>query len=252
MDDHDLAAALVTDAALLAADRRRSGAEAERKTSAADLVTEADRAAEDLVRTALAEHRPEDGILGEEGARAEPVNGRRWTVDPIDGTFNYVSGLPAWCSAVSLEVDGVLAVGAVRRHQPDETWVASDGRTRCNGEDVPDLPDRDLDVVSVATFLNAFHLREGATGPVLALLGAAATVRISGSGSCDLVDVAAGRIGLWVQTDCAAWDWLPGRALVEGAGGATEVLRAHGHDWHLAGSPTAVRQAVALLRSVAV
>lgn len=80
-----------------------------------------------------------------------------------------------------------------------------------------------------------------------ALLAAAATVRISGSGSCDMVDVAAGRIGLWVQTDCADWDWLPGRALVEGAGGVATVVRAHGHDWHLAGAPTAVREAAALL-----
>jgi fructose-1,6-bisphosphatase/inositol monophosphatase family enzyme len=247
MDDHALAAALVTDAARLAAEMRTTGTAAERKTSAADLVTAADRAAEDLVRRLLREHRPDDGVLGEEGAQVEAATGRRWTVDPIDGTFNYVAGLPAWCSAVSLEVDGVLRVGAVRRHLPDETWVASDGRTTRDGEPVPDVPDVALGTGSVATFLNASHLRDDAAPTVFALLGAAATIRISGSGSCDLVDVAAGRIGLWVQTDCADWDWLPGRALVEGAGGVATIVTAHGHDWHLAGAPTAVQEAVALL-----
>lgn len=247
MDDHSLAAALVTDAARLAADMRRDGAQAERKTSAADLVTAADRAAEELVRRQLLEHRPGDGVLGEEGARSEAIDGRRWTVDPIDGTFNYVAGLPAWCSAVSLEVDGELRVGAVRRPTVDETWVASDGVTTRDGERVPPVPDVALAATSVATFLNSSHLRAAEAGPMAVLLAAAATVRISGSGSCDMVDVAAGRIGLWVQTDCADWDWLPGRALVEGAGGVATVVRAHGHDWHLAGAPTAVRQAAELL-----
>ena len=247
MDDHALAAALVTDAARLAAEMRRDGTDTERKTSAADLVTAADRAAEELVRRALLEHRPDDGVLGEEGAHAESADGRRWTIDPIDGTFNYVAGLPAWCSAVSLEVDGELRVGAVRRLLPDETWVASDGRTTCNGVPVEDMPDIPLGTSSVATFLNASHLHTAAVETVLSVLGAAATVRISGSGSCDLADVAAGRIGLWVQTDCADWDWLPGRALVEGAGGSATVVTAHGHDWHLAGAPTAMREAAAML-----
>lgn len=247
MDDHDLAAALVTDAARLAADMRVGGAAAQRKTSVADLVTAADRAAEDLVRTTLTAERPDDGVLGEEGARIDAVHGRRWTVDPIDGTFNYVAGLPAWCSAVSLEDGDQLLVGAVRRHLPDETWVASHGRTTCNGAVVATLPDTALAASSVATFLNAAHLRDSTAAPMLALLGAAATMRLSGSGSCDLADVAAGRIGLWIQTDCADWDWLPGRALVEGAGGLAVVVRAHGHDWHLAGAPTAVREAEALL-----
>ncbi|WIE77049.1 inositol monophosphatase family protein [Curtobacterium sp. MCSS17_007] len=247
LTDAALAAALVTDAARLAADMREGGTTAERKTSAADLVTAADRAAEDLVRTALLRHRPDDGVLGEEGARVDAVDGRRWTVDPIDGTYNYVAGLPAWCSAVSLEADGALLVGAVRRHLPAETWVASDGRTTRDGVPVPAVPDVPLAGSSVATFLNASHLRGDAAVPMVELLAAAATVRVSGSGSCDLADVAAGRIGLWVQTDCADWDWLPGRALVEGAGGAAVVVRAQGHDWHLAGAPTAVREAVALL-----
>jgi len=251
MDDRTLATALVTDAADLAATMRRGGTETTQKTSAADLVTAADRAAEDLVRRMLAEHRPDDGVTGEEGAHADGTSGRRWHVDPIDGTWNYVAGLPAWCSAVALETDGVLTAGAVRRHLPDETWVALDGRTECDGQVVPDIADLPLARASVATFLNAAHLRDDATAPLFALLAAAATLRVSGSGSCDLADVAAGRIGLWVQVDCAAWDWLPGRALVEGVGGTAEIVRAHGHDWHLAGAPTAVREAAALLRTQA-
>ncbi len=140
MDDHALAAALVTYAARLAAEMRTTGTAAERKTSAADLVTAADRAAEDLVRRLLREHRPRRRSAREEGAQVEAATDGvgRWTRSTA--RFNYVAGLPAWCSAVALEVDGVLRVGAVRRHLPDETWVASDGRTTRDGEPVRTCP----------------------------------------------------------------------------------------------------------------
>ena len=115
MDDKALSTVLVTESAALAADMLVAGVAAERKTSASDLVTAADRAAEGHIRDVLARERPGDGLLGEEGNASGGVTGRRWVADPIDGTFNYVSGLPAWCSAVALEVDGRLTTAAVRR-----------------------------------------------------------------------------------------------------------------------------------------
>lgn len=250
MDDATLASTLMTDAARLAVRMRAEGVASERKTSAADLVTAADHACEALVRDTLRHERPDDGLLGEEGTADETDNGRRWIVDPIDGTFNDVSGLDAWCSAIVLEVDGEPVTAAVHRASADETWTAHDGVTTCDGRTVEPIADRPLAAVGVATFVNGSHLADPTITSVLGrLLRAAATVRISGSGTCDLVGVAAGRLGLWVQEDCSPWDWLPGRALVDGAGGAAVVVERDGHTWHLAGTPTAVAEAAALVRA---
>ncbi len=165
--DRDLAVALVSRAAALAAEMRASGTRAERKTSAADLVTAADRAAEDLVHGMLAEQRPGDGVTGEEGAHDDPANGRRWTVDPIDGTYNYVAGLPpgaARCrsrwtaNSCSVPCDDSCPTRRGSRARGDHV-------RRCP---VPAIPDVPLGSGAVATFLNASHLRERATAPLFA------------------------------------------------------------------------------------
>jgi myo-inositol-1(or 4)-monophosphatase len=253
VNDIELAADLVRDAATLALRMRGEGLASERKTSNADLVSAADRAAEELIRATLASERPDDGLVGEEGAAAASKNGRRWVADPIDGTFNFLSGLASWCSAVALEVDGVLALGAVHRPSLAETWVADAGGTRLNGRRVAPVVDRPLAECGVATFVNAEGLGDARSVAVMArLLGSSATVRISGSGTCDLADVAAGRVGLWVQADCDDWDWLPGRALVEGAGGRAVVVEHLGRRWQIAGSVRAVAEAVDLVLAVEV
>jgi len=251
VDDIDLAEQLVTRAASLASELRRAGLTSERKTSNADLVSAADRAAEDLVRRTLARERVGDGLLGEEGTSSDSHNGRLWIVDPVDGTFNFLSGLASWCSAVALQVDDELVVGAVHRPELGETWLADARGTRVNGERVAPLVDRPLADSSLATYVNPSDLADATVIAVMSgLLNSAATVRISGSGTCDLADVAAGRIALWVQWDCDDWDWLPGRALVEGAGGRTEVIEHLERRWHLAGSARAVGEASEVLRAV--
>jgi len=249
-DDTALATALVTDAARLAARMRDDGLRTEHKSSVADVVTAADRAAEAAVLATLRRERPDDDVVGEEGADVATGAARRWFVDPVDGTFNFVSGLTAWCSAVALEQDGAVLASAVHRPETGETWAAGpDGTTR-DGTVVAPLDDAPLAASGVATFLGTGDLRDPATTAVFArVVAAAATVRLSGSGSCDLADVAAGRLGLWLQVDCADWDWLPGRALVEGVGGAWRVVEHGGRRWYLAGRPTAVDEAAELITS---
>lgn len=251
VDDIDLAEQLVTRAASLASELRRAGLTSERKTSNADLVSAADRAAEDLVRRTLARERVGDGLLGEEGTSSASRNGRLWIVDPVDGTFYFLSGLASWCSAVALQVDDELVMGAVHRPELGETWLADAQGTRVNGERVAPLANHPLADSSVATYVNPADMVDPTVVAVMTgLLDSAATVRISGSGTCDLADVAAERIGLWVQWDCDDWDWLPGRALVEGAGGRTEVIEHLGRRWHLAGSARAVVEASGVLLAV--
>lgn len=251
MQDSELAVRLVTEAGTLARRMRAVGLTAERKTSAADLVTAADRAAEKLIGDELRRERPADGLLGEEGAARTSTSGRRWVIDPIDGTFNFHAGLDYWCSALALEDEQGLLLGAVHQPTSAETWIGGrDIPTTLQGERLPPLVERPLSECSVATYVHPASLANPEISDVLhAVVANAATPRILGSGTCDLANVAAGRIGLWVQHDCPEWDWLPGKALVDGVGGCTSVVEAHGHHWYLAGNHGAVAEAIELLQN---
>lgn len=254
LSDPDLAADLVTTAGRLAARMRADGLRVEEKTSISDVVSDADKAAEALIVERLAAERPDDGVLGEEGAAAP---GRRtWVIDPVDGTYNFVSGLPAWCSALALvdgptgEAEGAdpmrdLALGAIYQPTTDELWLGGPAvPPTLNGEPLPRIVDRELAEVSITTYLHPPRLRHPRLrdGLVRSIAGAA-SVRIIGSGSIELAAVAAGRLGVWLHADPPLWDWLPGAALVVGLGGTTEVFEYGGHRWHAAGPATAVAQA---------
>ena len=251
-DDIELAATLVRDAGLLAAAMRRTGLETERKTSVSDVVSAADRAAEDLIVDRLREARPGDGVVGEEGTNSPAA--RTWFVDPVDGTYNFLSGMSFWCSALAL-VDVAAGdaplLGAVFHPESDELWLG--GRadpTTCNGTPVRPLVDRRLRDVSVASYLHPTRLHDdGVRVPLLRVLRKAATVRMLGSGSIELASVAGGRLGAWVQCDTLDWDWLPGVALVNAAGGATRLVHARGHRWHIAGSHQVVDEISELIET---
>lgn len=251
-DDLALAADLVREAGQLAARMLRQGLDTHHKTSVSDVVSAADHAAEELVVRRLREARPDDGLIGEEGAN-HPGE-RTWFIDPVDGTYNFLSGLPYWCSALALAergAPGVAAapsVGAVYHPFADELWLGGPGHpTSCNGVPVPRLVDTALSQLSLASYLHPQTLTDhDACEPLLRVLRGAATIRMLGSGSLELAAVAGGRLGGWAQLDSLDWDWLPGAALVTAAGGATEVLHHRGHRWHLAGN----RQAVAELRAL--
>ncbi len=252
MDDLALAAELVRAAGGLAARMRREGVSVERKSSISDIVTSADHAAELLIGARLREQRPDDGLVGEEGtAQRAGRAGRVWHIDPIDGTYNYASGIPVWCAALALADDDGPVLGAVYHPDADELWLGGrDQPTTCNGEPVPRLVDRPLAAVSLASYLHPTTLPDdGVRVPMLGALQHAATVRTFGSGSVELAWLAGARLGGFLQHDSLSWDWLPGAALVRAAGGAAEVLPAHGHDWHLAGSHQVVAEIAALLRS---
>ena len=249
-DDAALAAHLVEQAGALAARMRaESDLATEQKTSVSDLVTAADLAAEDYVVSTLRRVRPDDGIVGEEGSSHEGGSGRTWVIDPVDGTYNFASGLAYWCSALALtDADGVR-VGAVHQPSAQESWLGVRGRTTTrNGVDVSLLVDRPLDQVSLATYVHPTTVADpDVREPFLALVSAVATPRVLGSASVDLAGVATGRIGAWAQHSAADWDWFPGQQLVEGAGGATRVLEHRGHRWHLAGSRQGVEEMAARL-----
>jgi fructose-1,6-bisphosphatase/inositol monophosphatase family enzyme len=248
VDDLALAASLVTDAGRLAARMFAEGVRVSRKTSVTDVVSAADHAAEELISNRLRELRPDDGVVGEEGTSRGGV--RTWYVDPVDGTYNFVSGLPEWCSAVALaDADGPV-LGAVHQPAVDELWLGGrEQPTSCNGAVVPTLQDRPLAEVSIASYLHPATLPDDTRRePQLRAMRGAATVRMLGSGSIELAAVAAGRLGAWLQVGTLPWDWLPGVALVRAAGGAAETVEAHGHRWYVAGSSRVVDELAELVR----
>ncbi len=242
LTDLELAAELVRSAGALALGMLRAGLTVDQKTHISDVVSDADKAAEELIVDRLAELRPDDGVLGEEGS-SRP--GRRtWVIDPVDGTYNFVSGLPAWCSAIALTDGDELLLGAVYQATTDELWLGGPGiPTTLNGAPLSALEDRELASISISTYLHPARLSRAALiGPLLRGISGAAALRVIGSGSVELAAISAGRLGVWLHADTLPWDWLPGAALVQGVGGVTQVFELDGVRWHLAGPATAVAQ----------
>ena len=219
-DDLELAGELVRRAGRLADRMLRRGLDVQHKTSVSDVVSDADRAAEELIVRALRAARPGDGLVGEEGADHPGEHGRTWYIDPVDGTYNFLSGLPYWCSAIALadSISGEPVLGAVYGPAADELWLGGpDHRTSCNGVAVQPLVDLPLARLSLASYLHPTTLPDdGAREPLLRVLREAATVRMLGSGSLELAAVAGGRLGLWAQLDTLDWDWLPGAGWCSG------------------------------------
>jgi len=249
VDDFTLAADLVREAGRLAARMLDAGLETRYKTSVSDVVSAADHAAEDLVVERLEEHRPDDGLVGEEG-HSRPGD-RTWYIDPVDGTYNFLSGIPYWCSAVGLvDAAGPLA-GAVYYPALDQLWVGGrDHATTLNGVAVDPLPDQPLAAISVATYFHPRYNHDRArTTSWQAATSAAAAVRMLGSASVDLAGVASGRLGVFLQANLHPWDWYPGAALVLGAGGVATEVPVGDVTWQVAGNRDAVQDVAAALRT---
>ncbi|MFS0293798.1 inositol monophosphatase family protein [Corynebacterium striatum] len=252
VDDTDahLAQALVYNAGRLAWRMREQGVDIDQKTSFSDVVTDADRAAERFVAGVLEVVRPEDGILGEEGATRPSTSGRTWVIDPVDGTYNFSSGSDYWCSALALtDAEGVI-FGAVHRPAMGYTWFGGrDFPTSRDGKDVAKLQNQSAKEISMATYLHPTSIQDADIRAAWQRVGEKfATVRMLGAGSVDLSSVADGTWGAWMQHSVADWDWFPGKALVEAAGGAARKVEAGGVEWCIAGNKQVVDEMEEWLR----
>lgn len=223
-DDLELARRMVRAGAEAA---RAAGREARPKSAdPADVVTAADLAAERAVLALLPEG---DAVLAEESGAAGAAR-RTWVVDPVDGTANFAAGRPLWCIAVALLLDGEPQVAAVLDPERDELHSARRGEATARR--VTHVPDPYEATV-------ASYIRSDKEDPALLgrLAGAVGSLRVHGSGLLELAWVADGRLDGWVQPHPSPWDWLPGRLLVEAAGGTTQVTE---DGWHLAGGDALV------------
>ncbi len=200
------------------------GGAVEVKGDATDVVTEADRRAEAAMLALLRDERPDDGVLGEEGA-AVAGDGRRWLLDPVDGTLNFATGLPAWCTAAALVDERGGLASAVYDPVADELFSAARGTGTATLGTAPPLGE-----ATVATFVDIRRRDPAITRGTAALLERVGALRAAGCGSLELAWVAAGRLHGWIQADVEPWDWHPGALLVAEAGGAIAVQGR----WHVA------------------
>ena len=207
------------------------------KSTATDMVSDADREAEELLGRLLAEARPDDGLLGEEGAGREGTSGLRWVVDPLDGTTNFVFGYPQWAVSVAVEDDQGPLAGAVYDPSRDEMFAAGRGRgTTLNGNRVHVRGTHDLGQALVATGFSYSAERRALQADQLArVLPRVRDVRRGGAAAIDLAWVAAGRLDAFWESDLSHWDWAAGALLVLEAGGF----------WSWQPGPLGVDQAVA-------
>jgi myo-inositol-1(or 4)-monophosphatase len=242
-DDLEVAVQAVRAAAWAAQEARSKPLNARAKSVAADLVTEADALAEGAAARRIAEHRPDDAILGEEGTSTQGGR-RRWLIDGIDGTVAFASGLPGgWCSAVALEDEHGTAVAAVLDASSGELHTARRGRATHTLR-----APRPLAQAHVAAFFRQDRLvLPGVRETARRLLDEAGLLRHAGPGSLELAWVAAGRLDAWIQPETDPWDWAPGALLVTQAGGAARVVETRVR-WHIAGPDELVDELAGLLR----
>jgi myo-inositol-1(or 4)-monophosphatase len=238
------------------------------KSSPTDVVTEADQAAEALIRGLIGEKRPDDRILGEEGGETGPSSGPgrqsgaggrsgagrqsgesglgrpgsvRWIVDPLDGTVNYLYGLPDWAVSVAAEVDGTVVAGAVFVPRRDElysarlghgAWLSSgalDWRGEDTGSPVRLACNRDVPLAQalVATGFGYAAGRRQVQGDVLrAVLPRVRDIRRGGSAAVDLCSVASGTVDAYYERGVNLWDIAAGGLIAAEAG--AQVTGLHG------------------------
>ena len=212
---------------LLLEGRDRAPAEVATKTSLTDMVSELDRASEDLIVRTILSARPDDAVLGEEGGWSGPdTSGVRWVVDPLDGTTNYLSGFPAWCVSIAAEVDGVATAGAVHDPVHGETFSAvRGGGARCNGRVLRVAGAPTLAVALVGTGFSYDADSRARQGEVVArVVPCVRDVRRAGAAALDLCWVAAGRLDAYYERGLQPWDWAAGNLVATEAGAVVTLL----------------------------
>ncbi|MET3769427.1 myo-inositol-1(or 4)-monophosphatase [Marisediminicola sp. UYEF4] len=234
-------------AGALAARRRFEGVEvAASKSSPEDIVTHADRETEALIRSLLAEARPQDGFFGEESDADAGTSGLTWIVDPIDGTVNYLYGAPHYAVSIAV-VEGDpdpaswrAIAGAVVNPAIDEVYTASAGGGAYLGARRLRVIEAELPLALVGTgFAYSAETRREQADVLVHLISKVRDIRRAGTASLDLCAVATGRINAYYERGLAPWDHAAGALIAEEAGATVTGLRGApaGREFLLAAPP---------------
>ncbi|MEW2529597.1 inositol monophosphatase family protein [Streptomyces sp. NPDC047071] len=193
------------------------------KSSAVDVVTEMDIASEKLITDFLAERRPDDGVLGEEGASSEGSSGVQWVIDPIDGTVNYLYGRPDWAVSIAARAGGETLVGVVHAPVRGETFRAVLGQgAYVNDRRARTRPAPPFEQALIGTGFGYVAQRRAHQAEVAReLLPLVRDIRRCGSAAIDLCDVAAGRLDAYYERGLNPWDFAAGDLVAREAGALT-------------------------------
>jgi myo-inositol-1(or 4)-monophosphatase len=231
-----MAGALLRERALRGAERQVAS-----KSTPTDLVSEADLASEHAIRELLAARRPGDGFLGEEGDQVEGTSGLSWVVDPLDGTVNFLFGIPQWCVSVAVRDSRGTIAGAIYDPNRDELFTASRdgiavlagpaGETELAsgasagvsgsraGDGSAGVGDDELATAMVATgFAYDARVRAAQARVLARLLPLVRDVRRCGSAALDLAWTAAGRYDAYFERTVKPWDIAAGALICERVG----------------------------------
>ena len=244
----EIARTIALEAGSLAAKRKAEGVEVvDRKSSSVDIVTAADRETEALIRSRLTELRPDDGFFGEESSAEAGTSGLTWIVDPIDGTVNFLYGIPHYAVSIAV-VEGdpdplswrALA-GCVVNPAIGEVYTASAGGGAYLGDRRLEAPASvDLSQALIATgfaYSAEERARQGAV--IAALLPKVRDIRRMGTASLDLCAVATGRANAYFERTLSPWDHAAGALIAREAGAIVKGLgdAAPSRDFILAAAP---------------
>ncbi len=220
-----------------------------------DWVSNADREVENLIRHRLQNKWPEDGIVGEEGAQKPGSSGHVWVIDPIDGTTNFVNGLPVWCVVLACVSQGRTQVGVIHDPVHDETFSSARGYgARLNGVTIRVADGRSMRSGTVGVGYSNRIEAQSMTDIVSGVIEAGAMFHRNASGALSLAYVASGRLLGYIEEHMNAWDCIAGQLMIAEAGGrielqeADEMIRTGGRV--IAAAPNVFEQLVEIAESV--
>lgn len=253
----DLAVGIAREAGVLARMRRAEGVRlAATKSTIADIVTEADREVEHLIRTRVNAARPGDGFLGEESDPDPGETGVTWVVDPIDGTVNYAHGIPAYAVSIAVVRGGAdparwqPLAAAVYAPASAETFHAAAGHGAwLDDSRLSTTTDTPAGALLATGFGYDPSTHDGDLATVRRVMPIARDLRRAGSAALDLAYVAAGRLDGYFERGLKPWDFAAGELLVTEAGGrVTRVDTASPRPLLIAGGPVVHDRLIEILR----
>lgn len=209
------------------------------KTSPTDVVTQTDLRAEELIRRHLADATPEAGVLGEEGATTDPDARLQWVIDPLDGTVNFLYGVPLFAVSIAAALDGEVVAGAVIDVLRGERFSAHlGGGARLDGAPIEVSSCAQLPNALVATgFSYKAELRDTQGEVAHRILSRARDLRCFGSAALELCWVACARVDAYYQRDTEIWDRAAGALIAAEAGAHTELPCPENDDLVMATTP---------------
>ncbi|MEA2444567.1 MAG: monophosphatase [Thermoleophilales bacterium] len=209
------------------------------KSSPTDIVTQTDLRAEELLRRVLLAATPQAGILGEEGGKTAPGARLQWVIDPLDGTINFLYGVPLFAVSIAAAVDGQIVAGAVVDVLRGELFSAHrGGGARCDGRAISASSCQSLAAALVTTGFSYHAELRGLQGEVAhRVLSRARDLRCFGSAALELCWVACARVDAYFQRDTEIWDIAAGALIAAEAGARTELPCPENDDLVIAAGP---------------